>query len=73
MVSMSVSLSHTHRISTILIPLLIALSPTLKGILENLEAKHSGLEQAEKALKGNGCLRRNPIETIVSIIYHHHT
>lgn len=40
--------------------ILIALSPTLKGILETLEAKHSGLEQAEKALKGNGCLRRNP-------------
>jgi sulfonate dioxygenase len=33
--------------------------------LETLQAKHSGLEQAEKALKGNGCLRRDPIETVV--------
>ncbi|KAK6612466.1 TfdA family Taurine catabolism dioxygenase TauD [Botrytis cinerea] len=48
-----------------------SLSPTLKGILENLEAKHSGLEQAEKALKGNGCLRRNPIETIHPVVRTH--
>ncbi|PQE08527.1 tfdA family taurine dioxygenase protein [Rutstroemia sp. NJR-2017a BBW] len=41
-----------------------SLSPKLKGILESLEANHSGLEQAEKALKTSGCLRRSPIETI---------
>jgi sulfonate dioxygenase len=39
----------------------------LRGILETLEAKHSGLEQAEKALESNGGLRRSPIETNVSI------
>lgn len=44
----------------------LALSPKLRAFLETLEAKHSGLEQAEKALKTNGCLRRDPIETIVS-------
>ncbi|KAA8575040.1 hypothetical protein MFRU_002g03320 [Monilinia fructicola] len=48
-----------------------SLSPTLKGILETLEAKHSGLEQAEKALKGNGCLRRSPIETIHPVVRTH--
>ena len=47
---------------------LAALSPKLRSLLETLEAKHSGLEQAEKALRTNGCLRRDPIETIVG--YH---
>ena len=43
-----------------------ALSPTLRSFLETLEARHSGLEQAEKAIRTNGCLRRDPIETLVS-------
>lgn len=43
-----------------------ALSPKLRAFLETLEAKHSGLEQAEKALRTSGCLRRDPIETNVS-------
>ncbi|PMD44607.1 tfdA family taurine dioxygenase [Hyaloscypha variabilis F] len=48
-----------------------SLSPTLRGILETLQAKHSGLEQAEKALKGNGCLRRDPIETVHPVVRTH--
>lgn len=50
-----------------LMGLSVALSPKLRSFLETLEAKHSGLEQAEKALRTNGCLRRDPIETIVSL------
>ncbi|CZR57911.1 related to E.coli dioxygenase [Phialocephala subalpina] len=48
-----------------------SLSPTLRKILETLEAKHSGLEQAEKALRTSGCLRRNPIETIHPVVRTH--
>ncbi|GAB7356757.1 hypothetical protein MBLNU459_g7657t2 [Dothideomycetes sp. NU459] len=40
-----------------------ALSPKLRAFLETLEAKHSGFEQAQKALRTTGCLRRDPIET----------
>ena len=47
---------------------LVALSPKLREILETLEAKHSGLEQSQKAIATTGCLRRDPIETIVSIV-----
>ncbi|KAL3481760.1 hypothetical protein BJX99DRAFT_270086 [Aspergillus californicus] len=48
-----------------------SLSPKLRAILETLEAKHSGLEQAEKALRTNGCLRRDPIETVHPVVRTH--
>ncbi|PIG87834.1 tfdA family taurine dioxygenase [Aspergillus arachidicola] len=49
----------------------VTLSPKLRSFLETLEAKHSGLEQAEKALRTNGCLRRDPIETIHPVVRTH--
>ncbi|KAL5335754.1 hypothetical protein BJX70DRAFT_390479 [Aspergillus crustosus] len=48
-----------------------SLSPKLRSFLETLEAKHSGLEQAEKALKTNGCLRRDPIKTNHPVVRTH--
>ncbi|KAL4861965.1 hypothetical protein BDV12DRAFT_207634 [Aspergillus spectabilis] len=48
-----------------------ALSWKLRSFLETLEAKHSGLEQAEKALRTKGCLRRDPIETIHPVVRTH--
>ncbi|KAM3065871.1 hypothetical protein ACMFMF_010799 [Clarireedia jacksonii] len=48
-----------------------SLSPKLKEILGTLEAKHSGLEQAEKAKRTNGCLRRSPIETVHPVVRTH--
>ncbi|RAL14692.1 TauD/TfdA dioxygenase family protein [Aspergillus homomorphus CBS 101889] len=48
-----------------------SLSPKLRAFLETLEAKHSGLEQAEKALRTGGCLRRDPIETIHPVVRTH--
>ncbi|OOF93265.1 hypothetical protein ASPCADRAFT_132972 [Aspergillus carbonarius ITEM 5010] len=48
-----------------------SLSPTLRSFLETLEARHSGLEQAEKAIRTNGCLRRDPIETLHPMVRTH--
>ncbi|OJK01735.1 hypothetical protein ASPACDRAFT_25643 [Aspergillus aculeatus ATCC 16872] len=48
-----------------------SLSPKLRAFLETLEAKHSGLEQAEKALRTSGCLRRDPIETNHPVVRTH--
>ncbi|PYH87461.1 tfdA family taurine dioxygenase [Aspergillus ellipticus CBS 707.79] len=47
------------------------LSPKLRAFLETLEARHSGLEQAEKARRTNGCLRRDPIETVHPVVRTH--
>ncbi|KAL4971466.1 hypothetical protein BDW66DRAFT_165211 [Aspergillus desertorum] len=43
----------------------------LRAFLETLEAKHSGLEQAQKALMTTGCLRRDPIETVHPVVRTH--
>ncbi|KAF4626617.1 hypothetical protein G7Y89_g11544 [Cudoniella acicularis] len=48
-----------------------SLTPKLRSFLETLEAKHSGLEQAQKALSTNGCLRRDPIETVHPVVRTH--
>ncbi|GAB7356758.1 hypothetical protein MBLNU459_g7657t1 [Dothideomycetes sp. NU459] len=48
-----------------------ALSPKLRAFLETLEAKHSGFEQAQKALRTTGCLRRDPIETNHPVVRTH--
>ncbi|PWY67146.1 tfdA family taurine dioxygenase [Aspergillus heteromorphus CBS 117.55] len=48
-----------------------SLSPTLRSFLETLQARHSGLEQAEKARRTTGCLRRDPIETIHPVVRTH--